>query len=78
MSLFRYSDYSKKKETIHRTKIPTKSKTISHKCSQCTRTDARKYPISEKESRWLCPVHVNQHNQRDIKERPHYVKASQL
>ena len=78
MSLFRYSDYAKKKETVHRTKIPTKSKTVSHKCSQCERKDATQHFLTEKESRWLCPVHVMAYNKKDEKERPHFVKAGKL
>lgn len=53
-------------------------KTKIHKCSQCTRKDARQYFITEKESRWLCPVHVMSYNKRDEKEKPHFIKASNL
>lgn len=53
-------------------------KTKKHRCSQCERTDARKYDVSENESRWLCPSCVVRHNRCDEKERPHFVKASEL
>lgn len=78
MSLFRYSDYHKKKETVTKTRLPIQFKTKSHKCSQCTRTDATQYFLTEKESRWLCPIHVVMHNRHKIVERPHFVKASNL
>lgn len=35
MSLFRYSDYYKKKETVHRTKLPTKTKSKVQYCRNC-------------------------------------------
>jgi len=76
-----YKNYGKtKKATVYskKTKIPTASKTIKHKCSQCQRTDAIRYPISEKEFRWLCPVHVTMNNRRDNIEKSNFVRASRL
>lgn len=58
--------------------LPTQYKTKKHKCSQCTRTDAKQFSISEKECRWLCPVCVIRNNNRDSKEKPNFIKASML
>jgi len=58
--------------------LPTQYRTIKHKCSQCTRTDAKKYSISEKEVRWLCPVCVYRNTNKDAKEKPNFIKASKL
>jgi Zn finger protein HypA/HybF involved in hydrogenase expression len=66
------ADYMKK------TKLPTDFRTLKHKCSQCIRNDAEKYPISENEVRWLCPNCVMKNNHRDSRERPHFVRASKL
>ena len=52
-------------------------KTISHKCSQCTRVDAKKYRISEKEVRWLCPVHFDKFTNITI-EKPNFLKAKHI
>jgi len=35
MSLFRNSDYSKKKETVHKTRLPTQEKTTYGYCFNC-------------------------------------------
>jgi len=94
MSLFRQSDYStaSKKNNIvsprrashggiatsKKIRLPTQYRTTKHKCSLCTRTDAIKYSISEKEVRWLCPVCVVKNARKDSKEIPHFIKASQL
>ena len=79
MSLFKWSDYGKKKETIHKTKLPTEFKTKKHKCSQCTRNDAVLYPITENEKRWLCPIHIEKFNNQYKKENSvNFVKASKL
>ena len=78
MSLFRLSDYTGKKETVHKSKLPTQNKTKKHKCSQCERTDAIRYPISEKEVRWLCPDCVTKHQRKDDKEKPNFIKANKL
>lgn len=59
-------------------KYPSQHKTLNHKCSQCIRTDAKKYFISEKEARWLCIMCVNKHNNKNIKENTNFVKASKL
>ena len=94
MSLLRQSDYHKasKKNNIvsprrgshggiatsKKIRLPTQHRSPTHKCSHCTRKDAKKYYISEKECRWLCPVCVIKNKSRDIKEKPNFVKASQL
>jgi len=94
MSLFRKSDYqqaSKKNKVVspHRAshggittskkiRLPTQHKSPNHKCSQCQRTDAKKYPLTEKEVRWLCPLCVIKNKNKDIKEIPNFVKASRL
>lgn len=59
-------------------KLPTMEKTRPHKCSLCPRTDATRYPISEKEVRWMCPVCVQKFVRRNDKEKPNFVKGSQL
>lgn len=64
--------------TSTKTKYPTQHKTLNHKCSQCTRTDAVKYFISDKEARWLCPICLNKNQRKDVKEVPHFIKASRL
>ena len=72
MSLFRYSDYadaSKKNKIIsprrashggiatsRKVTLPTQHRSPNHKCSQCERKDAKKYYLTEKECRWLCPI----------------------
>ncbi len=94
MSLFRYSDYydeSKKNKTItprrgshggvrtgKKVKLPTQYRSTNHKCSQCIRTDAKKYYLTEKEIRWLCPVCVIKNKNKDLKEKVNFLKASQL
>ena len=69
-----------KKQTVYakKTRLPIQFKTKKHKCSQCTRTDATQHFLTEKESRWLCPLHVVMNNRREINERPHFIKASRL
>lgn len=64
--------------TSKKTKLPSQYRTTKHKCSQCIRTDAVKYSISEKEVRWLCPVCVIRNNNKNTKEKPNFVKASKL
>ena len=94
MSLFRYSDYydeSKKNKTVtprrgshggvrtgKKVKLPTQYRSTNPKCSQCTRKDARKYQLTPKEYRWLCPVCVVKNNNRNSKEKPNFIKASQI
>ncbi len=94
MSLFRYSDYyneSKKNKTVtprrgshggvvtgKKVKLPTQHRSQNHKCSHCTRTDAKKYYLTEKEIRWLCPVCVIKNKNKDLKEKVNFLKASQL
>lgn len=94
MSLFRYSDYSdasKKNKVVSprrashggiatskKIRLPTQHRTPNHKCSHCNRKDAKKYYLTEKECRWLCPVCVIKNKNRDTKEKPNFVKASQL
>lgn len=94
MSFLRQSDYlqeSKKNNVISprrgshggiatskKIRLPTQYRTLKHQCSQCERKDAKKYSISEKEVRWLCPVCVIKNNNKNSKEKPHFVKASLL
>jgi len=94
MSLLKKSDYSeasKKNKVISprkashggiststKIRLPTQHKSLSHKCSHCTRTDAKKYYISEKEIRWLCIVCVGIFTRKDIPERPNFIRASRL
>ena len=94
MSLFSYSDYyneSKKNKvvsprkgshggiaTAKKIRFSTKHRSHNHKCSHCTRTDAKKYYLTAKECRWLCPVCVIKNKNRDSKEKPNFIKASQL
>lgn len=94
MSLLKQSDYLKESKknniisprrashggiaTTTKVKLPSQHKSPNHKCSQCTRTDAKKYPISEKEVRWLCPVCVNKNKNKNSKEKPNFIKASKL
>jgi hypothetical protein len=92
MSLFRYSDYTDESKklgsrkrgshggiaTSKKIKIPTNLKSPTHKCSHCSRTDAKKYQLTPKECRWLCPVCVIKNNNRNSKEKPNFVKASKL
>lgn len=93
-SLLKQSDYLKKSKenntispkrashggiaTSKKTRLPTQYRTTKHKCAHCTRTDAKKYFVSEKEVRWLCPVCVIKNNNKNSKEKPNFVKASKL
>jgi len=58
--------------------LPTQHKSSTHKCSHCERKDAKKYSISEKEVRWLCPVCIIKNSKKEDKEKPNFVKASKL
>ena len=94
MVFLRYSDYykeSKKNKEVTKRRgshggvatgrkvtLPTQYRTLNHKCSQCTRKDAKKYHLTGKEVRWLCPVCVIKNKYRDIKEIPNFLKASRL
>ena len=94
MSLFRKSDYqqaSKKNKVVSprrashggiatskKIRLPTQHKSPNHKCSQCQRTDAKKYSISQKEVRWLCPECVIKNTNSNSKEKPHFVSARKL
>jgi CRISPR/Cas system-associated protein Cas10 (large subunit of type III CRISPR-Cas system) len=94
MSLIRKSDYqqeSKKNKivsprrsshggiaTSKKVRLPTQHKSPNHKCSLCERKDAKKYYLTEKECRWLCPVCVIKNKNRDSKEKVNFLKASQL
>ena len=94
MSLLRKSDYhqeSKKNNVVSprrashggiatskKIRLPTQHRTPKHKCSQCSRTDAKKYYLTEKEVRWLCPVCVIKNKNRDSKEKPNFVRALRL
>lgn len=61
-----------------KSRLPTANRTRPHPCSQCPNKNASRYPISEKEVRWLCPVCVQKFLRRDAKEKPNFVKGSQL
>lgn len=61
-----------------RTRLPTMVKTKRHSCSQCPSNDASKFAISEKEVRWLCPNCVQKALRKNDKEKPHFVRGSQL
>ena len=94
MSLVRKDDYykeSKKNKVVsHRrgshggvavaskVTLPTQHRTPKHKCSQCQRTDAKKYSIGPKDARWLCVVCVAKHNNKSSIEKPNFVCASKL
>jgi len=94
LSLLRQEDYlksSKKNNIVNprrashggiatskKVKIPTQHKSSTHKCAHCTRTDAKQYSISEKETRWLCPICVQKNINKDSKEKAHFVRASEL
>ncbi len=94
MSLLRKSDYSEASKknnvvsprrgshggiaTSKKITLPTQHRTANHKCSLCTRTDAKKYYLTEKEVRWLCPVCVIKNKNKNSKEVPNFVKASRL
>ena len=94
MSLFRHSDYyneSKKNKLVSKRrgshggiatgkkiKLPTQYKSPNHKCSQCIRKDAKKHFISEKECRWLCSVCIIKNKNKNVPEKPNFIKASQL
>jgi len=91
MSLFSIDDYKQKNivknprrashggiATSKKIPLPTQYKTKKHNCALCTRTDAVQYSISEKETRWLCVDCISKHANRDVKEKPHFVKASLL
>jgi len=94
MSLFNQSDYispSKKNNVVSprrashggiatskRARLPTQYRTKKHNCAHCTRTDAKQYSISEKETRWLCVECITKNANRDAKEKPNFVKASLL
>jgi len=94
MSLFRYSDYyneSKQNKTVSHRRgthggiaiskkitLPTQHRSPNHQCVLCPRTDARQYSISFKETRWLCPVCIVKNKNKNTKEKPNFIKASQL
>ncbi len=40
MSLFRNSDYARKKETLHKTKLPTQSKSKKVFCRNCNKQNS--------------------------------------
>jgi len=65
-------------QTSTKVKLPSQFHTIKHKCSQCPRDDAKKYPISGKEVRWLCSICLNKNRRRDDKEKPNFIRAGVL
>ncbi len=94
MSLLKQSDYinaSKKNNVVSprrashggisiskKVRLPSQHKSPNYKCSQCARTDAKKYYVSEKEIRYLCLVCLNKNKNKDSKEPAHFLKASRL
>ncbi|KKK80829.1 hypothetical protein LCGC14_2819560 [marine sediment metagenome] len=94
MSLFSYDDYahaSKKNNVVSprrashggittskKVRFPTQHRSPNHKCSLCERKDAKKYYISEKEVRWLCPICVIKNKNKDSKEKVDFIRARQL
>lgn len=64
--------------TGKKVRLPTQYRTLNHKCSQCIRTDAKKYYLTKKECRWLCPICVIKNKNKNSKEKPNFLKASQL
>ena len=64
--------------TSKKIRLPTQYRTLKHQCSHCERKDAKKYYISEKECRWLCPVCVIKNKNKDSKEKVNFLKASRL
>lgn len=94
MSIFRKSDYintSKKNNIVSprrashggiacspKIRLPTLHKSTSHKCSLCIRKDAKKYHISLDEVRWLCPLCVMKHKNKNTSEKPHFISARKL
>jgi len=64
--------------TSKKIQLPTQHKLQKHNCAHCIRTDAKQYSISQKETRWLCASCVAKHNNSNVKEKPHFVKASKL
>ena len=94
MSLFSKSDYERESKqnkvvsprrgshggvrTGRKVKLPIQYRSKNHKCSHCTRTDAKKYYLTEKEVRWLCPACVIKNTNSNSKEKPNFIKASKL
>lgn len=71
------SDYASKKETVHKTKLPTQLKSKTHKCSLCNQPSIRKVQVSDVEFRWLCKEHFEQWNRQHFSFRPEFKKASE-
>ena len=94
MVFLRYSDYlqeSKKNKEVTKRRgshggvatskkviLPTQYRSLSHQCSQCPRKDAKKYQITIKEVRWLCPVCVMKNKNKNSKEKPNFISAKKL
>lgn len=94
MSLFRKSDYvdaSKKNKVVSprrashggiststKVTLPTQHRSSNHKCSQCTRKDAKKHNIGPKEVRWLCDVCIIKNKNKDFVEKPNFISARKL
>ena len=64
--------------TSKKVRFPTQHRSPNHKCSLCERKDAKKYYISEKEVRWLCPICVIKNKNKDSKEKVDFIRARQL
>lgn len=80
MSIFRIGDYKQDRSTVYskKTRLPTSTKTKKHRCSHCQRNDAKRVSISEKEVRWLCVICIKIRENKNTKEKPNFVKATNL
>jgi len=94
MSLFSYDNYaheSKKNKVVSprrsshggittskKIRLPTQHRSPNHKCALCERKDAKKYYLTGKECRWLCPVCVIKNKNKYSKEKVNFLKASKL
>ncbi len=72
------TQHGRSSKVMKKTSLPTQYRTLKKQCSQCSRKDAVKYPVSIKEVRWLCPDCIAKYLRRDDKEVPNFIKASVL
>lgn len=94
MSLFSREDYERESKTnkvvsprrashggiatSKKIKLPTQHKSPNHNCAHCTRKDAKKYKISTKEVRWLCPVCVIKNKNKNTQEKSNFISAKKF
>ena len=77
MSLIRWSDYPKnQKVTSKKVRLATQDK--SRKCSLCDNIATTEIPISEKETRKLCQVHLADYKRKDFEYTVKFEKANEL